>query len=78
MTRGLIDIFVYGYLPYQKDIFTEIWMGRFIYDKYWVVVFGILIPMGYVLGKLITGHFKTILYRGETHKGSICRRICGC
>jgi len=53
-------------------------MGRFIYDKYWVVVFGILIPMGYVLGKLITGHFKTILYRGETHKGSICRRICGC
>jgi hypothetical protein len=77
--RIMLDIYVYDVPPYERDMFVDIWYGKFLYDRYWWGIMGVLTVYGYVWGRLCEGHLEVIQKRGwrERKKGSLCRRMLG-
>jgi hypothetical protein len=79
LTRMVLDTYMFNVVPYGRDIFYDIWQGKFLYDKYWLVLMTALAAQGYMWGKFCEGHLSVISNRGdeERKKGSLCYRIFG-
>ena len=77
--RILLDVYVYDEEPYHRDLFYELWMGNFVWDRYWGVIVLVLSINGAIWRYLINGDLKVLGYKSceERRKGTICRRICG-
>lgn len=78
-TRILLDLYVYDEKPYHRDLFYELWMGNFIWDRYWGGIMLAICINGVIWHYLVNGHVRVLMGKSyeERRKGTICRRICG-
>ena len=77
--RLLLDIYIYDEKPYHRDLFYELWMGNFVWDRYWGGIMLALTINGAIWHYLVNGHVRVLMGKSyeEREKGTICRRLCG-
>lgn len=77
--RILLDLYIYDEKPYHRDLFYELWMGNFVWDRYWAGIMLALTINGVIWHYLVNGHVRVLMGKSyeERKKGTICRRICG-